>query len=199
MTAPAPGQKQQQQAQPQTTKVNKMEFQTIYPQYLDSTLTPCLGRRVTANQGVPKPTLEEIFYALRAMGYNPVYCEPTKSLPCAQSQAYCIPPPRGCIKVPIKELAATAAADGNRERKVINPQFANKSQVLKEIGARIKAIPDRKVQEMTLEQKQAMEMAEGLAAHLAKESAKKPGAAGGLGALLGAGGPPKPKMKIVRR
>lgn len=175
-----------------------MKFQTIYPQYLDSSLTPGHGRRVTAKQGVPKPTLEEIFIALRQMGFAEVFADPTKSLPCAQSQPTSLPPPRGCIKVSIKELAEDAKNDGERERKSVNANYTNKNQVMKEICARIAAIPDRKVVEMTPAQIQSKQMAEEAAVQLAK-SAKSKGM--NLGGLLGggAGGGPKQKVKVIRR
>ena len=183
--APQPGQQQQQRPQPQ--KLNQMEFQTIYPQYIDSTATPSLGRRLTAKNSVAKPTLQEMFNALVEMGYKPVFADPTKSLPCTQSRLEVFPPPRGCIRVAIKEPAARSTSPTTR--KATNDKFATKGQVLKELAARIAKIPDRKVEEKSRDQMMYEAHMEQLSAELAKN--KK-------GMNLGGGGQ-KQKMKVVRR
>lgn len=82
---------------------NKKNFQTIYPQYIDASLGPKDGRRLTKSQSVVCPTLEEMIVAARALGFQQSFIDPTKSLPCAQSQLRQVPAPRGCLKVAVKQ------------------------------------------------------------------------------------------------
>lgn len=182
---PQPGQQQQGQARPQQVRVNKNDFQVIYPQYIDSTATPALGRRLTAKNAVPKPTLEEMYNALVSMGFSPVFADPLKQLPCTQSSIEVFPPPRGCIRVAIKE--PTARSQSPTARKSCNAKFTTKGQVLKEMASRIAAIPDRKVQEKSREQLAVEAHMEQLSAELGKKT---------KGMNLGQ---QKQKVKVVRR
>lgn len=44
----------------------------VYPQYVDSTKTRSEGRRIGKNEAIPKPTVEEIVEASRALGLEPL-------------------------------------------------------------------------------------------------------------------------------
>ncbi len=44
----------------------------IYPAYIDSSLPRRLGRRVRAEEGVPRPTLKEIAQAAERLGLDPI-------------------------------------------------------------------------------------------------------------------------------
>jgi signal recognition particle subunit SEC65 len=107
---------------------------TIYPQYIDATLSPEQGRRTTLQHAVAHPTLDEIFQALKHMGFTTVFCDPRKSLPKSQSQPYCIPPLRGVMKVVIKD----GPSDGAKAAVVAKDP--NESSVLRGIADFIKAI-----------------------------------------------------------
>ena len=87
---------------PAAKSYDKLKYQTIYPQYIDSSLLPREGRRVTKVQGVADPRNDEIIAALREIGFSDSFVDRTKSLPCSQSQARQMPAPRGCVKVAIK-------------------------------------------------------------------------------------------------
>ena len=141
--------------------------QTIYPQYIDASLTPQQGRRTTLQHAVPHPTIEEMFQALQAMGFKQVICDPRKSLPRAQSQPYCIPPLRGCLKLVIKE------GDDMDNRTIANDRYPNKGAVLRGIADFIKAIPNRQVVEQGHAQRYATAVAEAGAQAIVQSANRK--------------------------
>lgn len=50
----------------------KGERITIYPQYLDSTKSRRLGRKLSKSDAVPKPSVDEIVAAARDLGLDPI-------------------------------------------------------------------------------------------------------------------------------
>lgn len=50
----------------------KGERIVIYPQYIDSTKSRRLGRRVSKSEAIPKPTVEEIVAAAKELGLDPI-------------------------------------------------------------------------------------------------------------------------------
>lgn len=109
--------------------INKKLYQVIYPQYIDSTLTPSEGRRVPASRGIPNPAVDEIIQALKECGFQEIIFDSGKSYPKAQSQPRQVPAPRGCIRLQIKEPAsADSTEDEIRASK--HPHLVNKRQVL---------------------------------------------------------------------
>lgn len=151
---------QQQQAQRPPPPQNCHTHVVIYPQYIDATLTPSLGRRTTLQHAVAHPTLDEMFNAAKALGFTDVFADPTKSLPRAQSQPFCIPPLRGVIKV-------------NMDSKKGGPDVPNKSALLRAVADHIAAIPDRKVADQTHAQRYATAAAEAGASAMAHGADKK--------------------------
>lgn len=122
---------------------DKKKFQTIFPQYLDSSLAPAEGRRLTKSQSVQCPTLEEIVKALIHLGYRDVFVDPVRSLPCAQSQARQVPAPRGCVKVAIKEptdvhYIKKSEFDVQQRASTVDG-ISSKMEVLRRISAIIKS------------------------------------------------------------
>ena len=115
----------------------KENFQTIFPQYLDSNFTPEQGRKISRCKAVPGPTLDEIFIALKQMGYTGMFADPMKSLPCLQSSVSIFPAPRGCIKVSLK-----AGEPGSKT--AVNSKFATKGDVLRGVAAIISKMDNRK-------------------------------------------------------
>lgn len=161
---------------PEQARQRKLKYQVIYPQYLDSSLARKNGRRLTDKQSVAHPTLQEMFQACVALGFKggvdaQLYADPTKSLPCAQSQAFCIPPQRGCIKIAIKEPVSSVEAGEARES--LNSKAPTKMAVMRGIADFIRNIPDRKVQTHSREQQVAQMSADAMAEHMAKSSGKK--------------------------
>ena len=138
---------------------------SLYPQYIDATLTPEQGRRTTAVNSVPHPTLDEMFVAVRSLGAT-VIGDARKSLPRAQSQPYCIPPPRGVLKVMIYK------PDGDGKTP-INPEVPNKTTLLRKVAAFIANIPDRKVQVQNHAQLQASAVAEAGAQAIVQQANRK--------------------------
>jgi signal recognition particle subunit SEC65 len=140
---------------------------TIYPQYIDATLSPEQGRRTTLQHAVAHPTLDEIFQALKHMGFTTVFCDPRKSLPKSQSQPYCIPPLRGVMKVVIKDGPSEGA------KAAVVAKYPNESSVLRGIADFIKAIPDRQVIEQGHAQRYAIAAAEAGANAIVQGANKK--------------------------
>jgi len=122
---------------PQVPPYDKKEYQTIYPQYLDGTLTPDEGRRLTKCQSVGSPTLEEILHALHEIGFQDSFIDPSLSLPCAQAQARCIPPPRGCIKLVAKLHHVKLSEFDEKTSDPVVEQFPTKKSILREVARRI--------------------------------------------------------------
>ncbi len=128
----------------------KTKFQTIWPQYMDSRLTPELGRRVSKKQGVPDPNPGEIQRALVQLGFADAFVEPAMSYPGAQSQWYCIPAQRGCVKVSIKAPASEhyikKSEFDTKTRASRVEGLDSKHQVLVRVAEIIKELPDRRPQ-----------------------------------------------------
>jgi signal recognition particle subunit SEC65 len=173
----------QQQAAPKLTPQQKharnLRFQVIYPQYLDSSLTKKHGRRLTEKQSVQNPTVAEMYKACVALGFRmgrpdapdtQIFAE-GKSLPRNQSQPYCVPPARGCIRVAIKEPAAAAGGE-DADRKSNVAAVPNKMALMRAIAEHIKNIPDRKI-EVNQAQEAAKMSAEAMASYMNKERKNK--------------------------
>lgn len=114
---------------PRRVNINKKQYQVIYPQYIDSTLTPAQGRRVPANRGIPNPSIEEIIQALKEAGFAEIVYDSGKSYPRAQAQPRQVPAPRGCIRLQIKEPVTPSNLEGD-VRASKHPHLVNKRQVL---------------------------------------------------------------------
>jgi len=109
--------------------INKKLYQVIYPQYIDSTLTPSEGRRVPASRGIPNPAIDEIIGALKECGFQEIIFDSGKSYPKAQSQPRQVPAPRGCIRLQIKEPSSPDSTE-DEIRASKHPHLVNKRQVL---------------------------------------------------------------------
>jgi signal recognition particle subunit SEC65 len=137
----------------------------IWPQYLDASLLPRHGRRLPFNQSVLHPTIDEMFEALQMLGYGQnCYVDPVKSYPRAQSQAYCIPPLRGCLKVQLRQQAVGEC---------VVPGIDKKATLLSAIAALIAANPDRKAVAVGRAQMMAASHAEATANMMAIEGPKE--------------------------
>jgi signal recognition particle subunit SRP19 len=147
---------QQQQQLPQRGPVmrpvpanyNKKAYQTIYPQYIDSCLTPSEGRRLTKAQGVDHPTMDEMLLALRVLGYTDVVVETKASYPRSQSTDKFPMVPRGCIKVAVKTPAdehyIKKSDFDTQTRNAVVPGIESKQELLRRIAALIKEkVPNR--------------------------------------------------------
>lgn len=136
-------QQQQQPGAPRLTKEDVKHFQTIFPAYMDSRLTPSEGRRLTLAQSVESPTLEEISIALRALGYRTVAVDHGRSLPALQGTAKYPVVPRGCIKVQIKQPESVhhirISEYDTQTRAPTVAGLDSKHQVLVRVAALIKA------------------------------------------------------------
>ncbi|EPY26174.1 signal recognition particle subunit SRP19 [Strigomonas culicis] len=86
-----------------TKNYDKARYQTIYPQYIDASLGPSEGRRLTKKQSVETPTMEEMVVGLHELGYRDFFVERAKSLPAMQGTDRYPLVPRGRVKVAIKE------------------------------------------------------------------------------------------------
>lgn len=124
-------------------KPNAKDYQTIFPQYIDAQLAPSDGRRLTKAKAVANPSIEEILTAVKELGFAKAYIDPVKSLPAAQSQDRCIPPPRGCVKVQIKaprsEHYVKKSEFDKETRAAIVDAVPTKAQLLVKIAELIKA------------------------------------------------------------
>ncbi|KAG5480634.1 hypothetical protein LSCM1_06338 [Leishmania martiniquensis] len=121
---------------------DKKAYQTIYPQYLDSYLTPSEGRRLTKSQGVEHPTIDEIALALRLLGYKNILVDPARSYPRSQGTTKFPMVPRGCIRVAIKTPADehyVKKSDFDTQRRgAVVDSIENKQELLRRIAALIK-------------------------------------------------------------
>lgn len=122
---------------------DKLKYQTIYPQNIDANLTPSEGRKITQCQSVVCPTLEEMLIAARNLGFADSFVDPTKSLPCSQSQLRQVPAPRGCLRVAVKAPASAHYVKKSdfdtQTRGLINEDIPNKYVVMRKISEMIKA------------------------------------------------------------
>lgn len=122
---------------------DKKAFQTLFPQYLDSNLTPSEGRRLTKAQSVSLPTLEEIASALSQLGYKEIIIDRSKSLPCSQGSDRFSVVPRGCVKVaikrPVDEHYIKKSEFDTQTRNAVVPGIESKQEVLRRVAAIIKA------------------------------------------------------------
>ncbi|GET88052.1 hypothetical protein, conserved [Leishmania tarentolae] len=134
--------------EPAPRSYDKKAYQTIYPQYLDSYLTPSEGRRLTKSQGVEHPTMDEILHALRVLGYKDVIVDPARSYPRSQSTTKFPMTPRGCIKVAIKtpvdvHYIKKSDFDTQTRSAVVN-NIDTKQELLRRLAALIKEkVPNR--------------------------------------------------------
>ena len=153
----AQGQTQEQPQQPQRRgpvvrplppNYNKKTYQTIYPQYLDSYLTPSEGRRLTKAQSVEHPSMDEILLALRVLGYTNVVLDPKASYPRSQSTDKFPVVPRGCVKVaiktPVDEHYIKKSDFDTQTRNAAVDGIESKQELLRRIAALIKEkVPNR--------------------------------------------------------
>ncbi|KAG5507118.1 hypothetical protein JKF63_05864 [Porcisia hertigi] len=137
MQQPSPG-----VAQTAPRLYDKKAYQTIYPQYIDSYLTPSEGRRVTKSQGVEHPTMEEILLALRVLGYKDVLVDQARSYPRSQSTPKFPTVPRGCIKVaiktPVDEHYIKKSDFDTQTRNAVVANIESKQELLRRLAALIK-------------------------------------------------------------
>ncbi|KAG5507395.1 hypothetical protein GH5_07494 [Leishmania sp. Ghana 2012 LV757] len=127
---------------------DKKAYQTIYPQYLDSYLTPSEGRRLTKSQGVEHPTIDEIVLALRALGYKNIVVDPARSYPRSQSTTKFPMVPRGCImvaiKTPVDEHYIKKSDFDTQTRSAVVGNIESKQELLRRLAALIKEkVPNR--------------------------------------------------------
>lgn len=127
---------------------DKKQYQTIYPQYIDSYLTPSEGRRVTREQGVEHPTMDEMLLALRVLGFTNVVVDQKASYPRSQSTDKFPMVPRGCIKVAIKtpldEHYIKKSDFDTQTRNAVVAGIESKQELLRRIAALIKEkVPER--------------------------------------------------------
>ncbi|KPA82930.1 hypothetical protein ABB37_02680 [Leptomonas pyrrhocoris] len=143
---------QQQQRGPVMRPVpanyNKKAYQTLYPQYIDSSLTPSEGRRLTKEQGVENPSMDEMLLALRVLGYKDVVVEPKASYPRSQSTSKFPMVPRGCIKVAVKtpmdEHYIKMSDFDTQTRSAVVAGIESKQELLRRMAALIKEkVPER--------------------------------------------------------
>ncbi|KPI89728.1 hypothetical protein ABL78_1108 [Leptomonas seymouri] len=126
----------------------KKAYQTIYPQYIDSSLTPRDGRRLTKAQSVALPSVDEMMLALRVLGYENALFDPKASYPRSQSSGKFPMVPRGCIKVaikaPVEEHYTGKSELDTQTRHVTVPGIESKQELLRRIAALIKEkVPNR--------------------------------------------------------
>ena len=126
---------------------DERRFVTVYPHYLDGTIIPEQGRRVTKKYAPDSPSLQELYQAMVNLGFKQVYGDSNKGYSRAQSQAYCVPPVKGAVKVALDSGSMNTAASS----------IINKGQLLRAVGAQILAIPNRTVQ-LSLEQRKSREL-----------------------------------------
>ncbi|CAJ1022154.1 SRP19 protein, putative [Leishmania lindenbergi] len=121
---------------------DKKAYQTIYPQYLDSNLTPSEGRRLTKSQGVEHPTIDEILHALRVLGYKDVIVDPARSYPRSQSTTKFPVVPRGCIRVsiktPVDEHYIKKSDFDTQQRSAVMDSIDTKQELLRRVATLIK-------------------------------------------------------------
>ncbi|KAH9589434.1 Signal recognition particle [Trypanosoma melophagium] len=133
---------------------NKLEYQTIFPQYLDSNLTPSEGRRLTKAQSVENPQLEEIAVVLRMLGYTDFFIERNLSYPRSQASSKYAFVPKGCVKVPIKrpktEHYVRISEFDSQTRGVTVADIRSKQELLRRVAAAIKANDTPRPQRVTV-------------------------------------------------
>ncbi|KEG11771.1 signal recognition particle subunit SRP19 [Trypanosoma grayi] len=133
---------------------NKLAYQTIFPQYLDSNLTPSEGRRLTKTQSVENPQLEEIAVVLGTLGYKDFFIERKVSLPRSQSSERYAFVPKGCVKVAIKRPQAEhyvrMSEFDTKTRGVTVQDICSKQELLRRVAAAIKANGAPRPQPMTV-------------------------------------------------
>lgn len=132
---------------PSQLSLAKKKYQVIYPQYIDSTLTPSTGRKINLAHAVAEPTIEEMMNALKALGFT-AFFDPSKSLAVSQcGEVY--PPLRGCIRVAIKapsdEHYIKKSDFDTQTRGTCVEGYTTKGQVLRKLAETIAAIPGRPV------------------------------------------------------
>ncbi|KAK7197929.1 SRP19 protein [Novymonas esmeraldas] len=127
---------------------DKKAYQTIYPQYIDSYLSPSEGRRLTKTQGVEHPTMDEVLLALRVLGYKDVLVDAARSYPRSQSTTKFPMVPRGCIKVaiktPVDEHYIKKSDFDTQTRNAVVAGIESKHELLRRVAALIKEkVPNR--------------------------------------------------------
>lgn len=127
---------------------DKKAYQTIYPQYIDASITPSEGRRLTKTQGVEHPTMDEMLLALRVLGYKNLIVDPARSYPRSQSTVKFPMVPRGCIKVAIKtpldEHYIKKSDFDTQTRNAVVPGIESKQELLRRVATLIKEkVPNR--------------------------------------------------------
>ncbi|ORC92590.1 signal recognition particle subunit SRP19 [Trypanosoma theileri] len=133
---------------------NKLEYQTIFPQYLDANLTPSEGRRLTKTQSVENPQLEEIAVVLGLLGYKNFFIDRTLSYPRSQASSKYAFVPKGCVKVPIKrpqtEHYVRVSEFDSQTRGVTVEDIRSKQELLRRVAAAIKANGAPRPQQVTV-------------------------------------------------
>lgn len=133
---------------------SKLDFQVIYPQYIDACLTPKQGRRLTKQQAVCTPTVEEIILALQHLGYKKFIRESARSYPRSQSDAHFPIVPKECIRVAIKSPKSDYIKKSEfdtQEREIVVESIPNKMELLRRIAAHIKATNPTRPQQQSVE------------------------------------------------
>ncbi|CAD8181667.1 unnamed protein product [Paramecium octaurelia] len=113
---------------PEQIKVESKTWKTIYPPYIDSTLTTAQGRRLGKTNCVPYPQLMEISQCLSSLGLRHVI---------DQHAGF----PRDIFKQGRIKVRLYA-----EDKKPYNPQVQCKHTLLQSIAKLIKSIPNRKVE-----------------------------------------------------
>lgn len=141
-------------ARPQV--LDKKDFQVIFPQYIDATLTPQQGRRITKTQAVETPTVEEILQALHHFGYKKFVRDSVKSYPRSQADAHFPLVPKECIRVAIKhprDIHYIKKSEFDKEeRESVIADIPNKMELLRRIAKFIKTTHPERPKHPTIEQ-----------------------------------------------